>query len=390
MTVAQPVSFSDLPTLGLPQEAYTSTEIFELELERIFARQWQYVGHISEWDAPGSFRRLTLGRHDVLLVKDRSGSINGLRNICRHRGAQLVAESEGNCGRTISCPYHGWAFGHDGALVGAPKMDLEREFDKSGYSLKSVAVEIWNGLVFVCLADEGSSPLPVAKILERVTAELPYDLSSARLVMSEPVKVRANWKVTWENGLECYHCAINHPALAKSIDVTAGYRVREGEVLDEPFNWFEFPLRDDAEVPPEDYTNKAPFETSSTAMKSLTWHSAAWELTMTPDGAGMLHHIPVSPTETLVVTHMFLPEHAREGIDYHPDKLFEVSRQTREEDDALCEKVQRGIEAVGYVPGPYNDWYEFEIRRFHRVYNAMMSDELSGPPALARRSEAVL
>lgn len=368
------VPLSALPTQGLEQPAYVSQATFDREIDRIFTREWQYVGHITQWPSTGKFRRVKLGKHDVILVRDRQGNINGVRNICRHRGAQLLNEPSGDCGRTLTCSYHGWAFGHDGALLGAPKMDIEREFDKSKYGLKPVNVEVWNGLVFVCLNDEGDIPAPVAEQLARVNAEMPYDLTKAKIVYEQEEIIQANWKVSWENGLECYHCAINHPGLATWVDTSAGYRIADGSIPDERFNWFDFPMVEGNQMP-DDYLNARPFEGGLSGMKSLTWHPAAWEISLTADFAGIMQHIPISTTETKVVYQMLVPEESEEGVHYDAEKLFGLSLQTRKEDDELCEQIQRGIEAVGYVPGPFNDWYEFEVRRFQRVYRELMGEQ---------------
>jgi phenylpropionate dioxygenase-like ring-hydroxylating dioxygenase large terminal subunit len=39
--------------------------------------------------------------------------------VCRHRGARLL-DGSGNCPATITCPYHGWSYRHDGGLLGVP------------------------------------------------------------------------------------------------------------------------------------------------------------------------------------------------------------------------------------------------------------------------------
>ena len=49
----------------------------------------------------------------------------------------------------IRCPYHGWSYGLDGRLVGAPHMD--DSFRREEYPLHSVQADEWDGFVFLNL-----------------------------------------------------------------------------------------------------------------------------------------------------------------------------------------------------------------------------------------------
>ena len=57
-----------------------------------------------------------------MVLRDRDGSIRAFHNVCRHRGARLL-DGAGNCPATITCPYHGWTYRHDGGLIGMPVRD---------------------------------------------------------------------------------------------------------------------------------------------------------------------------------------------------------------------------------------------------------------------------
>src|SRR3712207_4681676 len=105
---------------GLVQEAaddfrvhtrlYTDPALFEAELERIFHQGWVYVGHTSEVAAPGSFKTTRLGRRPILVTRDEAGVLHVLLNVCRHRGAAVCREAEGQAA-SFQCPYHGWVYG---------------------------------------------------------------------------------------------------------------------------------------------------------------------------------------------------------------------------------------------------------------------------------------
>src|SRR5437867_2244989 len=74
---------------SLPRDYYVSQEIFEVELDRVFRRQWLYVGHISQVRDPGDFFTRLVGPESMIVTRDQDGAIRVFYNVCRHRGAQL-------------------------------------------------------------------------------------------------------------------------------------------------------------------------------------------------------------------------------------------------------------------------------------------------------------
>lgn len=369
MTATVPVT--SLPTESLPQSAYTSPEILANEFERIFIPGWRFVGHVSEWSGAGSFRRVRVDRHDVIVVRDRSGSLHGVRNMCRHRGSILLDAESGECGRTITCGYHAWSYGHDGELKGAPRMG--DDFDKSRYNLKKVAVEVWNGLVFACLS--GAPATSVADALAAVT--FPYDgLADATVAKRTERVVKANWKVCWENGLECYHCAINHPTLATVADINADGGFFDEDVPDEDLNYYDFPLlpgQVSVTLSGQLECGKQFGEPAESPVKFLSWHSSAFELVFSPDHVAIMSYLPITPSETFIHNLYLVPNGASADIDYDPESFFQAHIVTRNEDDGVCERVQAGISAVGYTPGPFNEYFEMENRRFLHWYESAMA-----------------
>jgi Rieske 2Fe-2S family protein len=125
------------------------------ECERIFERQWYYVGRADEIAAPGRFIRRQVGRETVLLVRGKDRVIRGFLNVCRHRGAQLCLTDAGDTGNAIHCPYHNWIYGLDGALITAPNWRAMADIGKRGYGLHPVRAQVWEGLIWVCVATPG-------------------------------------------------------------------------------------------------------------------------------------------------------------------------------------------------------------------------------------------
>ena len=79
--------------------------------------------------------------------------LRGFHNVCRHRAAALLEQGSGSC-NALRCPYHGWSYAEDGSLVGLANFGDDPELDLSEYGLFPIRVEVWRGLIFVCLDDQ--------------------------------------------------------------------------------------------------------------------------------------------------------------------------------------------------------------------------------------------
>src|SRR5438270_6119010 len=137
----------------LPQKYFISPEVFEEEQEKIFARQWVLVGHQSQIAQAGDFFVPDVAGESLIVTLDKNGKIHGFYNVCRHRGTRLCEEQSGHSS-AIQCPYHAWTYGLDGRLIGSPHMDEVPGFDRSNYSLHPVNLAVWEGFIFVNLADD--------------------------------------------------------------------------------------------------------------------------------------------------------------------------------------------------------------------------------------------
>lgn len=82
-----------LPTSEtLPPTAYTSQAFYDLEVEKIFRRNWLSVAHVSEIPNPGDYLPIELCGELLMVVHGRDGVIRTMSRVCLHRWAPLVNE----------------------------------------------------------------------------------------------------------------------------------------------------------------------------------------------------------------------------------------------------------------------------------------------------------
>jgi phenylpropionate dioxygenase-like ring-hydroxylating dioxygenase large terminal subunit len=196
---------------------YTDQAIYEAELERIWYRTWVYVGHVSEVPEPNDYVVKSIGPQPVIMSRDKQGEIHLLLNRCSHR-ANLVCDAERGNSSAFRCPYHGWTFSNNGALLGYPFNSGYggRELKKELGLGRVPRVESYHGFVFGSMAEEGPSLLEhlggareCIDRLVRLAPEGEIELPAGWLKH----QVRANWKMLLENETDGYHPQFVHASI---------------------------------------------------------------------------------------------------------------------------------------------------------------------------------
>lgn len=96
----------DLENGWIDRRIFFDRDIYEAELERIFARCWLFVAHESQIAAPGDFLTTYMGEDAVIVARGRDRSINVFLNSCTHRGNRVCFAEAGRA-RSFVCNYHG-------------------------------------------------------------------------------------------------------------------------------------------------------------------------------------------------------------------------------------------------------------------------------------------
>jgi Rieske 2Fe-2S family protein len=355
----------------LPGRDYHAQDVFELERERIFCREWLYVGRADEAPEPGDFVTVDAVGESVVVVRGSDGELRGFYNVCRHRGSRLCdPETHGHAKGAIKCPYHAWSYSYDGRLIGTPLVGKD-ELDRSQFGLWPVTVDVWQGFVFVNLAAEPTS------LRDSLEQQADRPLQYERWNMDELVtgrrtttEVAANWKILIENYNECLHCPTVHPELS-AVAPTFG-RGLVFEADREPGDW-------GVSIVDGGVGYTADGRTSLPVMPGLDEHSASSmygaslfpnmfiDLTGTVVIATRL--MPRGPGHTTMVTdYLFRPEVVADP-EFDPSEVVDFSELVANQDYVVCERVQLGIRSRAFDHGVYAEKDELPYR-FNQRYLA--------------------
>ncbi len=362
------------PAPGLSADSYFEPRHFERELQRIWYRNWIYVGRSSEVSAARAFRTFEIGDQKLLLVRDERGALQGFHNTCRHRGAALCREEAGTLrSGAIICPYHAWTYNLRGELKRTSSRSHGAGFDVADYALYKIKVREWNGFIFVALTE---NPPDFDRLFDVRLDRLDAWRLGELLVGHTFVKtIQCNWKIFWENFNECLHCPGVHPKLSNLVPV---YGRGIMEERDDP-RWMCHAADSDPKykggvrLGAHTWTSDgqlcgAPFpglseEDLKLGYVYMTGLPSVF-IVGHPDYVRVVRLRPLGPEQTeLRVEYLFMPQTLADP-KFDLSRIVEFTGLVMTEDAEVCELNQRGLRAAPHVRGVVMP-EEYAVRQFH-------------------------
>ena len=339
----------------IPAAWYVEEGIAELERQAVFGGTWQVVARVDQLRQPGQFVTAELAGEPLLVVRGADNELRAFYNVCRHHAAAVVTEAQGTAS-ILRCPYHGWSYGLDGSLKGAPEFEGVCGFDRAQNGLVPVRVDTWEQFVFVNL-DACAAPLRefLGDLVKRVT---PLNLGALHFFERRSYSLNCNWKVFVDNYLDGgYHV----PHLHKALNSVLEYKQYTIE-------------------------NEDRYCLQSSPMVSSSV-DAATAATRTGDRAWYFWQYPnfmINLYEGYMDTNLVLPDgvdRCKVIFDFYFDDVSDsavernrqsiaVGERVNDEDVGICESVQRGLHSRAYGAGRLSVRREAGEHLFHRLLAA--------------------
>ena len=348
----------------VPGAFYCSPEVYELEKQNIFMKDWLCVARVEELAEPGDYMAFRVMGEPALVVRDDGGELRAFSNTCAHRGVEVI-QGAGNV-RHFSCPYHGWSYDLKGALTGAAFMEDSEAFDPAQCGLPPLRLDIWAGWVFIAFDDEAP---PLAGFLADFEREFGFlRQEDCRLAVKLEVELDCNWKLFVENLLDVYHAATLH---AKTIGA------RRGRADRYPFKLFErggtAMFYHSAPMVPggKSLFGKMPWLGDRPDNFACSGHlSPNMQLIARSDNVHPFVMWPLGPDRCRVVNYTLFPARHfdlpdfEERVAVYRDYLIEVV----EEDRAMVASLQQNMKSPNLRPGPLS---KLELGIYHVINDVL-------------------
>ena len=202
----------DRETGKLDGRIFTDQEIYNEEMEKIFARAWIMVAHTSLIPSPNDFFLSYIGEDPVIVTRDSEGNLHVLLNKCNHRGNRVVRVDDGSA-KSFMCTYHGWTYDNDGRLNYIPgeQEAYYGEINKAELGLIEARVDTYAGIIFATW-DQDAPSLEAYLGDARWYLDTTFNHNEAGMIALGPQKwvENCNWKTPVDNCSDNYHGPFTH------------------------------------------------------------------------------------------------------------------------------------------------------------------------------------
>jgi len=330
---------------NLAARYYVNPLLFERERQAIFRRHWQMLGPVSRLDAPGSYMAVNVAGWHLIAMRGQDGELHGFHNVCRHRGAMLLAEGIGHC-QVLRCPYHSWVYDQQGCLRQAPAFGDDPEFRLGDWPLERAELAEWRGLLFISIGAETSLIDQLGDLPEELEG---YPLETYVVAERRGFTMRSNWKTYTDNFVEGYHIPGIHPGFMKVID----------------FKNFETVARNGL------VRMTSPQKDGSIYGGKWLWMWPNWTLSVFPGGMNTSRINPLSVESTELIYDFYFADVSAD-TEASRRKTIEINSGIVREDFSICETTQQNYQSGSYQPGPLSPRHEQSVVYFQsRVREAV-------------------
>jgi choline monooxygenase len=304
------------------------------------------LGPAEQVARPGQYVAQEIAGYPIFVARAPDGQLWAYNNLCPHRGGPIVWPGHGTT-TNLTCKYHGWSFAWEGACVAARDFGASEDFWPEDQRLRSISVSTWAHWLWVTL-DPVAPPLEVslggfAGLAQRYPLErLSYNLRKSRTVA-------CNWKTYVDNHLEGYHIAMVHPSLAGQLDM-ATYRV---DVYENSF-----------------CVHTVTARPGSPVLGQWIFRYPNLMVNLYRNGLVVETLMPLAPDRTEIFQDFYL-------LDGGPgaDEMFDLATAVLDENQAVCEFVQRNLAAGLFDSAPLSPLHEGALDWFHRKLKGALTVE---------------
>jgi choline monooxygenase len=373
-----------------PQIAYRSQDFFEFEVLQLTYRNWVAVGLAGSLPNVGDVLPLDIFGMPLLIIRAEDHAVRVFHNIGAHDGCPIAVTRKSGA-TVIESPYHGWQYNLRGRLVSAPFWDgtpgphtsaLPKHAD-----LKEIRSGIWNDIIFI---DLSGNCLPLLTYLAPLVALFQnFDYSTLQMANDSTdgdglhrFLAKANWKSLWENyAANVYHEGFVHEQYRRSSHVprvdSQGHKTFR-EINDGIVKGLEFEFSKVGSTYPvvnfpriKTRVEKSPVE-------------LAYILSIYPNCTFLAFptHVRISilAPDDAANSRWLIGSYYAEGSAKDPayqemrQQSIDGSTRARNEDDRVCEAVQRARRSPAYRSFFYSPYWD----QMHYDFNRMVLDDLEG------------
>ncbi len=352
----------------LPGRFYTDPEVFNKQLSELFPSSWQCLPLVASTIPeqhnllpftllPGSLNE------PLLLMQDQTtDDWRCFSNVCTHRGALLIdhPDSSRRC-QTLICPYHGRSFNRRGQMLGMPAFEQAQDFPRPADHLPERPLKSWGPLQFTCLDDPRFTFEDwIAPLRERLDF-LPWDQFDYRSDLSREYLLDANWMLYCDNYLEGLHIPYVHPALNQALN----FKAYQTLPLDTGVLQIGIAAKDEA-------CFELPNDHPDAGQRIAAWYFWLYPnlmINIYPWGLSLNIVEPISINQSRIryLTWVWQADLLDQGAGADTDT-------TEQEDHAIVQRVQQGVQSRLYTRGRYSPTMEQGLHRFHQLLTSQALD----------------